>query len=122
MSGIRKFSRHKAVRIAQKKTTTKMSLWDMLMIIGATLLVIGILGAILFYTTYTAGRSEQIFDGPTGRRYLPEEAPGDSVDKLLAYLSLATLSIGGLLLLISVPGYLITGRLSRDDDSATVSP
>jgi len=119
MSGIRKYNRRKAARNSQKKTKTKTSLWEVLMIAGGAMLLVGVLVCIFSYTTYTAGRSEQILDGLTGRTYYPEEAPGDPGRKLQAYISLATASIGSLLLLVSVTAYIIGRRLRRTAEDVT---
>ena len=116
MSGIRKYRRHKVDINNQKKTTVKMSLWDVLMIVGAVMLFMGAIVGILCYTTYTAGRAEHIWDGEDGRSYHPEEAPGNPSRKLQAYIGLVTASIGCLLLLVSVPAYLIGKRHCRSDN------
>ena len=86
------------------------------MIAGGAMLLIGVIGGILYYTTYTAGRPEQILDGIEGRTYLPEEAPGNPERKFQAYFKLACAIIGSLLLLVSVPAYLIVNRRKRTED------
>jgi hypothetical protein len=116
MSGIRKYSRYKTAHDNHKKTVTKITLWEVLMIAGGAMLIIGVLGGVFSYTTYTAGRSEQIRDSIIGRIYLPETAPGDPGQKFYAYCSMAAAIIGSLLLVVSVPGYVIGRRRCRADD------
>ena len=83
------------------------------MIAGGAMLLVGALMGIFSYTAYTAGNPERILDGFEGRTYYPKEAPGSPGRKLQTYISLATVSIGALLLVVSAPVYLIGRRLRQ---------
>ena len=77
MSGIRKYRRSKRARGKLKKTATKMSFWDVILVAGVAIALLGALVGAISYQIYSAGRPEEIANTEVGMFYVPQEAPGD---------------------------------------------
>ena len=97
MSGIRKLKRKKLDIGKREKPRRKLSSVDVLLIIGLTLTLIGIIVGIFSYLYYIAGRPEQISNTRVGTFYLPEEAPKDPGRKYSAVFGFVIAGIGILL-------------------------
>jgi hypothetical protein len=77
MSEIRKIRRMMASPNEPKKFRIRLKPLDILLIIGLTLLLMGVLVGGLNYLYYTGGRPEQIINWRTGTDYVSKEPPGD---------------------------------------------
>jgi ABC-type Fe3+ transport system permease subunit len=82
-------------KVKQNKLKSKrLRLIDVFLIIGLTLLMVGIISSFICYTTYTAGRQAHLYSGRFGTKYYPERDPGNPDDKNLAIFSLKVAGIG----------------------------
>ncbi|MGD0551604.1 MAG: hypothetical protein ABSB25_03020 [Sedimentisphaerales bacterium] len=81
MSELRKIRRMMASLNEPKKFRTRLKPLDILLIIGLTLLIPGIIVGVFNYLYYTGGRPEHIFNWHTGTEYVPAEPPGDPARK-----------------------------------------
>ncbi len=86
------------------------------MIVGGTMVFLGVFIGVLSYAIYSGGRAEHISDGHVGRTYHPEEAPGDPGRKAMAYSGFAFAGVGSVLVLFSTTAYIIDRRLRRGAD------
>jgi hypothetical protein len=76
MSSIRKLKRYKFLQEKQK-TSSKLSLREIVFCIGITAILAGIFYSIYNYCVYTSGRAEHAIETKGGTMMLPEEAPGN---------------------------------------------
>ena len=73
MSGIRKLKRDKSLH-KEQKTSTKLSLGGIVLVVGIATLLFGSFYAIYNHIVYTSGRSEHTLETKGGPILLPEEA------------------------------------------------
>ena len=102
MSGIRKYRRAKPTQIKRAKNPTRASVWDILLIVGATMALLGAFHGTVSYRAYTAGMSEQIVNTKAGTVVVPEEAPGNPGRKASAIMGFTTAGIGILVVIVSL--------------------
>ena len=102
MSGIRKYRRAKPTQITRAKSPTRISLWDALLIVGVTMVLLGVFYGVVSYHAYTAGMHEHIENTKAGTIVVPEEAPGNPGRKASAIVGFATAGIGILLVIVSL--------------------
>ena len=101
MSGIRKLKRDKSLH-KEQKTSTKLSLGGIVLVVGIATLLFGSFYAIYNHIVYTSGRSEHTLETKGGPILLPEEAPGNPGRRESAALGWKIAGIGILLILLSI--------------------
>ena len=97
MSSIRKLKRRNLPVWQAEKPKVRLSVKDIVLIIGLTLVLLGTISGFFKYHTYTAGSPAHIWNSRLGTEYTPEKASGDPNDKAAAILSFALAGIGLLL-------------------------
>ena len=63
--------------MSPKKLRMRLKPLDILLIIGLTLLISGVIAGVFNYLYYTGGKPEHIFNWHTGTEYIPAEPPGN---------------------------------------------
>lgn len=101
MSGIRKFTRRRQALTKLKKTKTKFTILDSILLLGLALAFTGIVLGVLGYSYYTGGRPEGIIHSRhEGTVHVEHEEPGHlyyrDVAKFGAVLFVIGLFISGL--------------------------
>jgi hypothetical protein len=101
MSGIRKLKRDKSLH-KEQKTSTKLSLGGIVLVVGIATLLFGSFYAIYNHIVYTSGRSEHTLETKGGPLLPPEEAPGNPGRRESAAMGWKIAGIGILLMLLSM--------------------
>jgi hypothetical protein len=101
MSGIRKLKRDKSLH-KEQKTSTKLSLGGIVLVVGIATLLFGSFYAIYNHIVYTSGRSEHTLETKGGPLLLPEEAPGNPGRRESAAMGWKIAGIDILLILLSM--------------------
>lgn len=110
MSGIRKIKRRKASLNKPKKVDTKITPIDILLIVGLTLFILGLIAGGFTYFHYLAGRPEQVVHSQyKGTYHVTEEPPGDPNRKTVAMACAIAASFG--LLLSAVSWIIKSGKI-----------
>ena len=113
MRGIRKYRRAKSSQMKRVRSPTRASLWDILLIVGATMALFGAFQGAISYRAYTAGTAEHIANTKAGTIVVPEEAPGNPGRKAGAIVGFTTAGIGILMVIISLEAVGITRPRGR---------
>jgi len=117
MSGIRKYIRKQKALNKPKKTKTKVTKLDGLLIAGLTMSFVGILTAGFAYMFYCAGRPESVFHSSyQGTVHVTEEPPGNPNYKQIAQYAVIT---GGIGLLVSGATWALKQSDNKDRSTKT---
>ncbi len=95
------------------KAARKVSLWDILLIVGATMALFGAFEGTISYRAYIAGMTEHISNTKAGTLVVPEEAPGSPGRKASAIAGFTTAGIGILLVIVSLEALGSSGQRRR---------
>lgn len=101
MGGIRKLKRDKSLD-KKPKTSTKLSLGEIVFYIGIATMLAGIFYGIYNYCIYTSGRPEQTTESKGGPIYHPEEDPGNPGRKESAATGWKIAGVGIVLVVLSI--------------------
>jgi hypothetical protein len=101
MSSIRKLKRYKFLR-KKYKTSSKLSLGDIVFYIGVSTILVGVFYGIYNYCVYTSGRAEHTIESKGGPIHYSEEAPGNPGRKDSAATAWKICGIGILLMILSM--------------------
>jgi hypothetical protein len=101
MSGIRKLKRDKSLH-KEQKTSTKLSLGGIVLVVGIATLLFGSFYAIYNHIVYTSGTSEHTLETKGGPLLLPEEGPGNPGRRESAAMGWKIAGIDILLILLSM--------------------
>lgn len=101
MSVIRRLKRDKFLHKKQK-TTAKLTLGEIVFVVGIVMLLFGIFYGVYNYDAYTTGQSEHTTETKGGPMYHPEESPGNPGRKDSATTGWTIAGIGIVLIVLSM--------------------
>ena len=99
-----------------EKDKKRLSPSDVLMMIGLTLLIIGVASAAINYQAYTAGIPAHVSNTRYGTEYVPEIPPGNPTRETTAAYGLILAGVGALLLAASCTFKLLGRRVSSPEE------
>ena len=85
-------------------------MWDILLIVGATMALFGAFQGVISYQAYTAGMHEHISNTKAGTIVVQEETPGNPGRKASAMVGFAAAGVGILLVIVALEALGTTGR------------
>jgi hypothetical protein len=112
MSGIRKLKRIKQWIVPSRRPKVKLTSMDCLLVIGLVMTMIGILFNSKYYTYYTTGRQEGIFNTILGSFYVERIEAGDTNYKNVSIFC-ADLAVVGLVISVISGTYIIAKYLRK---------
>ncbi len=97
----------------------RLSQSDVLLMIGLTLLIIGVIVAAINYQAYTVGIPAHVSNTRYGTEYVPEIPPGNPTRETTAAYGLISAGVGALLSTVAYTIKLVSRRLSPKEESLT---